>query len=72
MTEMLLSLRPVIAVLISMAAAGLILVTGEKISANSREAITMTAAVLKAVCVYSMIPARAEAAKQASATITSS
>lgn len=54
---MLLSLRPVIAVLISMAAAGLILVTGEKISANSREAITMTAAVLKAVCVYSMIPA---------------
>ena len=57
MTEMLLSLRPVIAVLISMAAAGLILVTGEKISANSREAITMTAAVLKAVCVYSMIPA---------------
>ncbi len=57
MTQMLLGLRPVFAILISMIASGVILVTGQRISANAREAITMTAAVLKAVCVYSMVPA---------------
>ncbi|MGN0659941.1 MAG: monovalent cation/H+ antiporter subunit D family protein [Emergencia sp.] len=57
MTELILSLRPVLAICISMIAAGIILVTGERVSANVRESITIGASVLKAVCVFSMIPA---------------
>ncbi|MGC2872017.1 monovalent cation/H+ antiporter subunit D family protein [Ihubacter sp. mB4P-1] len=57
MTEMLLTFRPVIAILISMIAAGAILVAGERVSPNIRESITMAAAILKAICVFSMIPA---------------
>lgn len=48
--------RIVIAVFVSMLASGLILVIGDRIKANAREAITMTASVIKAVCVFSLVP----------------
>ena len=57
MTETVLMLRPVIAVFISMAAAAVILLIGDKVSANLREGITLLAAAVKAICVFSMIPA---------------
>lgn len=57
MMDMILEYRPVIAVFVSMAAAALILVSGRRISANARESITMSAAMIKAVCVFSMAPA---------------
>ncbi|MGF6375887.1 multicomponent Na+:H+ antiporter subunit D [Clostridiales Family XIII bacterium PM5-7] len=57
MMDMLLNGRPLIAVLVSMIAAGLILILGNKISANQRESITMIAAVCKVLCVFSMISA---------------
>lgn len=56
MTETILALRPAIAVFISMAAAGVILVIGDRVTANRREAVTIFAALIKAVCVFSMIP----------------
>ena len=54
---MALELRPLYAVLVSLIASGLIYVLGEHIRPNAREAITMVAAVCKAVIVYSLIPA---------------
>ncbi len=52
-----LELRPLYAVLVSLIASGLIYVLGEHIRPNAREGITLTAAVLKIIIVYSMIPA---------------
>jgi len=49
-------LRPLYAVLVSLIAAGLIYVLGEHIRPNAREAITITAAVIKIILVYSLIP----------------
>ena len=43
MTETILALRPAIAVFISMAAAGVILVIGDRVTANRREAVTIFA-----------------------------
>ena len=61
MTEMkaLLALqyRPVIAVLVSLAASALIYVLGEHIHRNLREGITITASAAKIALVYSMLPA---------------
>lgn len=56
MNFMALELRPLYAVLISLTASGLIYVLGEHIRPNAREGITLTAAVLKIITVYSMIP----------------
>ena len=56
MIQEILDYRPVIAVFISMIAAGVILLRGNRISANRREAITFGAAVIKAVCIFSMVP----------------
>lgn len=50
-------LRPVIAVFISMFAAAIIIMFGSRISQNERESITFAAAAIKAVCVFSMVPA---------------
>lgn len=50
------SLRPAIAVAIPLLAALLILLFGEKVKPNTREAITMTAAGLLAITVLSMVP----------------
>lgn len=52
-----LSYRPLYAVLVSLIASGLIYVLGEHIHRNIREAITITASVIKIVIVYSMVPA---------------
>jgi multicomponent Na+:H+ antiporter subunit D len=52
-----LSYRPLYAVLVSLIASGLIYVLGEHIHRNLREAITITASVIKIVIVYSMVPA---------------
>ena len=52
-----LAMRPLIAVCVSMVASGLILLCGEKVSPNCREGITLGAAVIKALCVFSMVPA---------------
>lgn len=52
-----LSLRPALAVLTTLIASGLIYVTGERVKANTREAITFVAAFINAALVYSMIPA---------------
>ena len=57
MTFMALEYRPLIAVLISLIASGLIYVLGEHIRPNARESITLTASILKIIAVYSMIPA---------------
>lgn len=57
MTITALSLRPLFAVLTTLAASVLIYVTGEKIRPNAREAITFIAALLNAGFVYSLIPA---------------
>ena len=51
------NLRPALAVLVSLAASGLIYVLGDHIHRNVREAITFLAAAAKIVLVYSMIPA---------------
>ena len=51
-----LEMRPVLAIAVSLIAAGLIYVLGERIHADGREGITITAAVLKIICVYSLIP----------------
>ena len=55
--DMILTYRPIIAIFISTLAAALIMLYGERISPNKRESITLGAAVIKAVCVFSMIPA---------------
>ncbi|MDD6043130.1 MAG: monovalent cation/H+ antiporter subunit D family protein [Eubacteriaceae bacterium] len=55
--DMILNLRPVLAVMVSLIASGMIMVCGSKVSPNVRESITMTACVLKAACVFSMVPA---------------
>ena len=52
-----LNLRPLLAILVSLVASGLIYVLGEHIKANTREAITFTASILKILLVYSMVPA---------------
>ena len=57
MFETILSLRPVWAVCVSSVAAFLILSLGEKIKPNLREGITLCAALIKAVLIFSMIPA---------------
>ncbi len=51
------SILPAAAIGVSLLGALLILVFGNKIGPNRREAITMTAAVAKAVLVFSMVPA---------------
>lgn len=57
MAELILTMRPLIAICISMAAAVLILICGDRVSPNCREGITLGAAAIKALCVFSMIPA---------------
>lgn len=52
-----LELRPLLAVLVSLAASILIYVLGEHIHRNVREGITITASVLKIILVWSLIPA---------------
>lgn len=49
-------MMPILSVAIPLLAAFIIFVTGEHIKPNAREAITITAAALNIVCVYSMIP----------------
>lgn len=58
MTHLLaLEYRPLLAVLVSLLASGLIYVTGEHVKPNVRESITLTASVLKIALVWSMVPA---------------
>ena len=58
MTNLLaLQYRPLLAVLVSLCASGLIFVLGEHVHRNVREGITITASVLKIAIVYSMVPA---------------
>lgn len=52
-----LSIRPFLAVVVSLAAAFLILVFGNRVKPNVREAVTFLAAVIKAALVFSMVPA---------------
>lgn len=52
-----LSIRPFLAVVVSLAAAFLILVFGNRVKPNVREAVTLLAAVIKAALVFSMVPA---------------
>lgn len=49
-------LRPVYAILVPFIAAGLVYVLGEHINRNVREAITIVAAILMIIIVYSMLP----------------
>lgn len=56
MFEQILAMRPLIAVCISMVAAGLILALGDRVKPNCRESITFGAAIIKAICVFSMVP----------------
>ena len=57
MDIMTLNLRPVLAIMSSLLASGLIYVLGERVKPNVRESITFVAAFLQAGFVYSMIPA---------------
>ena len=57
MFELILAMRPLIAICVSMVAAVLILICGERVSPNCREGITMGASIIKALCVFSMVPA---------------
>lgn len=57
MFDAILNLRPVIAVFISMFAACVILIIGNTVRTNVREAVTYIAAVVKAICVFSMVGA---------------
>lgn len=52
-----LSIKPFLAVVISLLAALLILFFGNNVRPNVREGITLSAAVIKAVLVFSMVPA---------------
>ncbi|MBR5229680.1 MAG: monovalent cation/H+ antiporter subunit D family protein [Firmicutes bacterium] len=51
------SFRPLAAIAVSLFAAALIIIFGEKVKPNVREAITITASVIKAAFVFSMVPA---------------
>ena len=51
------SIRPFLAVAVSLLAALLILVFGNRVNPNVREGITLSAAVIKAALVFSMVPA---------------
>lgn len=55
--DMILAYRPIIAIFVSTVAAALIMLFGEKISPNRRESITLGASIIKAACVFSMVPA---------------
>ena len=57
MFELILQMRPLIAICISMAAALLILLLGDRVKPNYREGMTFGAAIIKAACVFSMVPA---------------
>ena len=57
MFDTLLMMRPLLAICVSLAAAGLILVVGDRVKPNCREGITFAAAIFKAICVFSMVPA---------------
>ncbi len=57
MMEWILSMRPLWAVCISMTAAALIMILGDKVRPDIRESLTFGAAGLKALCVFSMVPA---------------
>ncbi len=52
-----LNFRPVLAIMSSLLASGLVYVLGERVNKNVREGITFVAAFLQAGFVYSMIPA---------------
>ena len=52
-----LNIRPLLAILVSLCASGLIYVLGDHIKENAREAITFIAAIIKIALVYSMVPA---------------
>ena len=52
-----LNIRPLLAILVSLCASGLIYVLGDHIKENTREAITFIAAIIKIALVYSMVPA---------------
>ena len=51
------SIRPFLAVAVSLVAALLILTLGNRVKPDVREGITISAAVIKAVLVFSMVPA---------------
>ena len=51
------SIRPFLAVAVSLLAALIILVFGNRVNPNVREGITLSAAVIKAALVFSMVPA---------------
>lgn len=51
------SIRPFLAVAVSLLAAFLILTLGNRVKPNVREGITLSAAVIKAALVFSMVPA---------------
>ena len=57
MFDLILAMRPLIAIGVSMAAALLILLLGDRVQPNLREGMTFGAAIIKAACVFSMVPA---------------
>ena len=57
MFDLILAMRPLIAIGVSMAAALLILLLGDHVQPNLREGMTFGAAIIKAACVFSMVPA---------------
>ncbi len=59
MIQMILEMRPLIAIGIPILAAALIIMFGERLKPNQRETITFAAAGLMALCVFSMAPAAA-------------
>lgn len=56
MIDVVLNMRPLICILISASAAAIILSFGEKMKPGCREAVTLSAAFIKALCVFSMVP----------------
>lgn len=56
MIDIILGYRPIIAVFISQIAALLIIASGERIKQNARESFTIVASIVKALCVFSMLP----------------
>ncbi len=57
MFSWILAMRPLIAICVSLLAALIILLLGERVSPNAREGVTLGASVIKALCVFSMVPA---------------
>lgn len=57
MFDLILAMRPLVAIGVSMAAALLILLLGDRVQPNLREGMTFGAAIIKAACVFSMVPA---------------